>query len=89
MRLRTLKEKMLQQQRKLIRATQQGILFVCLALLYGVGFGLTRLLMSLFERRRLLGPWRLQRQNLKDPNFTFWKAAEPVSADPSRLQHQS
>ena len=69
-------------QRGIIRATQWVILRVCLFGMYYVGFGLTRLVMMVFGRRRLYHRPRRQ-------EGTFWRPAVGYEPDEAGMTRQS
>ncbi len=67
-------------QRPVIRGTRRVILAVSLFLLYFVGLGLSRALMSLFARRTL---------HHRPPGDRGWREATGYDLDPAALVKQS
>ena len=74
-------------QRSLIRTVQVGILNSCLFLLYVIGFGLTKLAMLVFARKRLLGPWRTPSH--RDRVHSYWQDAAEYDEASGRFERQS
>lgn len=83
MAIRQIFQRLRRAQRPLVRAVQKGILHPSLFLLYYVGFGLFRALMTVFARRTLF-----HRRRRRDPD-TFWREAEGYDLDEARLSRQS
>ena len=71
-------------QRPIIRVTQRVILAVSLFLLYYLGFGISRLFMTVLARRTLFN-----RPRQRPDDDSYWRTAEGYDLEESHLARQS